>query len=113
LNKNCHTIKTSFEEDNENDNETSKSNEEDSNNNKKSPAHLLTTSNDFFKWSDEDDNANDEKIYEELCYVTISSTFPSEVLIPLNNSLIHCMMNDVCVLVVNFMDLSNVIKISI
>lgn len=54
----------------------------------------MTTSNSFYKWSQEDDNANDEKIYEELCYVTISSTFPSEVSIKL---LRLCHLHTLCV----------------
>lgn len=73
----------SFDE-NSDDNETSKSIEGDSNNNSKNSPESTSSTNDFYKWSQcEDDNANDEKIYEELCYVTISSTFPSEVLITL------------------------------
>lgn len=49
-----------------------------------------SSNNQLIEWENcDEDSSNecDEKIYEDLCYVTISSTFPSEVLIKLILSL--------------------------
>ena len=45
-----------------------------------------SSNNQLIDWENgEEDSGNDcdEKIYEDLCYVTISSTFPTEVFIKL------------------------------
>lgn len=73
---------------NNGDADTPKSSEDDENNSEESSSndtHLLDSSNNqLIKWTAEDLVAIDdgeEKIYEDLCYITISSTFPSEVFI--------------------------------
>lgn len=70
---------------NNGDAETPKSSEDDENNSEESFNHLVDSSNNqLIKWTAEDLVAIDdgeEKIYEDLCYVTISSPFPSEVFI--------------------------------
>lgn len=73
----------------ETETETPKSSEDDENNSEESSSHdtnLVDSSNNhLIKWTAEDLVAIDdseEKIYEDLCYVTISSSaFPSEVFI--------------------------------
>lgn len=42
-----------------------------------------SSNNQLIDWENGEDSGNDcdEKIYEDLCYVTISSTFPNEVFI--------------------------------
>jgi hypothetical protein len=63
---------------------SSVSDEESSNEN----TNLIDTSNNnqLINWTAEDlvtIDDSEEKIYEDLCYVTISSTFPTEVFINL------------------------------
>ena len=80
----------------ENETETPKSSEDDENNSEESSSndtnHLDSSNNQLIKWTAEDLVAIDdseEKIYEDLCYVTISSTFPSEVFINPNRILCY------------------------
>lgn len=70
----------------ENETETPKSSEDDENNSEESSSNdtnnVDTSNSQLIKWTAEDLVAIDdgeEKVYEELCYVTISSSFPSEV----------------------------------
>lgn len=71
--------------------ETPKSSEDDENNSEESSSdnNLVDSSNNqLIKWTVDDLMTRDleeseEKIYEDLCYVTISSSFPSEVFIKL------------------------------
>lgn len=68
--------------------ETPKSSEDDENNSEESSSNdtnlVDSSNNQLIKWTAEDlvtIDDSEEKIYEDLCYVTISSTFPSEVFI--------------------------------
>lgn len=66
-------------------------NKNNDNNEDKIDCNLVDSSNNqLIEWENGDEDSSnecDEKIYEDLCYVTISSTFPSEVLIKLILSL--------------------------
>ena len=61
-------------------------NDDNNDDNKETIDNILVDSsnNQLIQWEIEDCvNECDEKIYEDLCYITISSTFPTEVFIKL------------------------------
>jgi hypothetical protein len=75
--------------------ETPKSSEDDENNSEESSSNdtnlVDSSNNQLIKWTAEDlvvtVDDSEEKIYEDLCYVTISSSaFPSEVFINISLS---------------------------
>lgn len=82
-------MKTLSNNNGEAENETPKSSEDDENNSEESSSNntnlVDSSNNQLINWTAEDLECIDdseEKIYEDLCYVTISSSsFPSEVFI--------------------------------